>query len=72
MADSDTPELRKYGDKRFQMIAADLLKEPHKYKARVTIKHLLTHCELRGMEEGGEAEVKGPHCLIHQIGRAHL
>lgn len=33
--ESDTPEYRKHGDKRFGMVAAELLKESHAYRAGV-------------------------------------
>ncbi|KAJ4418980.1 hypothetical protein N0V82_005205 [Gnomoniopsis sp. IMI 355080] len=33
--ESDTPAYRKHGDKRFGMVAAELLKEPHAYRALV-------------------------------------
>ncbi|KAJ4389996.1 hypothetical protein N0V93_007469 [Gnomoniopsis smithogilvyi] len=33
--ESDTPAYRKHGDKRFGMVAAELLKEPHSYQATV-------------------------------------
>lgn len=33
--ESDTPAYRKHGDKRFGMVAAELLKEPHSYRASV-------------------------------------
>ncbi|KAI0542922.1 ATP-NAD kinase-like domain-containing protein [Xylaria digitata] len=35
--ESDTPEYRKHGAKRFQMVAAELLKESHAYRATVEI-----------------------------------
>lgn len=35
--ESDTPEYRKHGDKRFGMVAAELLKEGHVYNARVEL-----------------------------------
>ncbi|KAI9050622.1 hypothetical protein LZ554_005781 [Drepanopeziza brunnea f. sp. 'monogermtubi'] len=42
VADSDTVEYRKYGDKRFGMVAKDLMfppdgSAPHAYKARITL-----------------------------------
>lgn len=36
VADSDTTEYRKHGDKRFGMVAKDLLEDPHAYQADVT------------------------------------
>lgn len=33
--ESDTPAYRKHGDQRFGMVAAELLKEPHSYRASV-------------------------------------
>jgi diacylglycerol kinase family enzyme len=35
--ESDTPEYRKHGSKRFQMVAAELLKENHEYNATVEV-----------------------------------
>ncbi|CAJ2512925.1 Uu.00g010440.m01.CDS01 [Anthostomella pinea] len=35
--ESDTPEYRKHGDKRFGMVAQELLKESHAYRATVEI-----------------------------------
>ncbi|KAH6659847.1 ATP-NAD kinase-like domain-containing protein [Truncatella angustata] len=35
--ESDTPEYRKHGSNRFQMVAAELLKENHEYNASVEI-----------------------------------
>ncbi|ROT40579.1 TRM-domain-containing protein [Sodiomyces alkalinus F11] len=35
--ESDTPDYRRHGDKRFGMVAADLLRESHAYNARVHI-----------------------------------
>ncbi|KEY71427.1 hypothetical protein S7711_05688 [Stachybotrys chartarum IBT 7711] len=35
--ESDTPEYRVHGDKRFGMVAQDLLRESHLYKARVDV-----------------------------------
>ncbi|ETS82351.1 hypothetical protein PFICI_04227 [Pestalotiopsis fici W106-1] len=35
--ESDTPEYRKHGSKRFQMVAAELLKENHAYSASVEL-----------------------------------
>ncbi|OBT90981.1 hypothetical protein VE02_00238 [Pseudogymnoascus sp. 03VT05] len=37
VADSDTAELRKFGDKRFGIVAQELLGDPHRYKAGLTI-----------------------------------
>ncbi|OBT73539.1 hypothetical protein VF21_07213 [Pseudogymnoascus sp. 05NY08] len=37
VADSDTTELRKFGDKRFGIVAQELLGVPHRYKAKLTI-----------------------------------
>ncbi|KFY72547.1 hypothetical protein V499_07331 [Pseudogymnoascus sp. VKM F-103] len=37
VADSDTAELRKHGDKRFGIVAQELLGKPHRYKAGLTI-----------------------------------
>lgn len=36
VADSDTTEYRKHGDKRFGMVAKDLLEDPHAYRAEVS------------------------------------
>ncbi|KAG8667118.1 hypothetical protein FPOAC2_12271 [Fusarium poae] len=36
--ESDTPEYRVHGDKRFGMVAAELLKESHPYAAKVSIR----------------------------------
>ncbi|KAF9870345.1 diacylglycerol kinase catalytic domain-containing protein [Colletotrichum karsti] len=36
--ESDTPEYRKHGDKRFGMVAQELLKEGHSYAARVEVR----------------------------------
>ncbi|KAF6841522.1 diacylglycerol kinase catalytic domain-containing protein [Colletotrichum musicola] len=36
--ESDTPEYRKHGDKRFGMVAQELLKESHSYAAKVDIR----------------------------------
>lgn len=36
VADSDTTEYRKHGDKRFGMVAKDLLEDPHAYRADVS------------------------------------
>ncbi|GKU18089.1 unnamed protein product [Fusarium langsethiae] len=36
--ESDTPEYRVHGDKRFGMVAAELLKESHPYAAEVSIR----------------------------------
>ncbi|KAI0411988.1 ATP-NAD kinase-like domain-containing protein [Xylaria grammica] len=40
--ESDTPEYRKHGAKRFQMVAGELLKESHAYQATVEIGRLHT------------------------------
>ncbi|OBT43734.1 hypothetical protein VE00_05605 [Pseudogymnoascus sp. WSF 3629] len=37
VADSDTAELRKFGDKRFGIVAQELLGAPHRYRAGLTI-----------------------------------
>ncbi|KFZ25383.1 hypothetical protein V502_00149 [Pseudogymnoascus sp. VKM F-4520 (FW-2644)] len=37
VADSDTAELRKHGDKRFGIVAQELLGAPHRYKAKLTL-----------------------------------
>ncbi|ELR03095.1 hypothetical protein VC83_03452 [Pseudogymnoascus destructans] len=37
VADSDTAELREFGDKRFGIVAQELLGAPHRYKAGLTI-----------------------------------
>ncbi|KAH7328277.1 ATP-NAD kinase-like domain-containing protein [Stachybotrys elegans] len=34
--ESDTPEYRVHGDKRFRMVAEDLLRDPHAYAARIS------------------------------------
>lgn len=49
------------------MIAADLLKEPHKYKARLTITHKLTDKELDRTEGLSEAEIKNSHGADHPV-----
>ncbi|KAK2000147.1 diacylglycerol kinase catalytic domain-containing protein [Colletotrichum falcatum] len=36
--ESDTPEYRKHGDKRFAMVAQELLKESHAYAAKVEVR----------------------------------
>ncbi|EHK22277.1 uncharacterized protein TRIVIDRAFT_127708, partial [Trichoderma virens Gv29-8] len=36
---SDTPEYRVHGDKRFGMVAQELLRESHPYSARVDVRH---------------------------------
>ncbi|GKT62009.1 diacylglycerol kinase catalytic domain-containing protein [Colletotrichum tofieldiae] len=36
--ESDTPEYRKHGDKRFGMVAQELLKESHAYAAQVEVR----------------------------------
>ncbi|GKT45652.1 uncharacterized protein ColSpa_05833 [Colletotrichum spaethianum] len=36
--ESDTPEYRKHGDKRFGMVAQELLKESHAYAAKVEVR----------------------------------
>ncbi|KAE9576463.1 hypothetical protein CGCF415_v000522 [Colletotrichum fructicola] len=36
--ESDTPEYRKHGDKRFGMVAQELLKESHAYTAKVEVR----------------------------------
>ncbi len=52
VADSDTPELRKFGDQRFQLVAAELLKSPRRYKARVTMTRKLTDAEAQVYHDG--------------------
>ncbi|KAJ4131434.1 hypothetical protein NW768_005620 [Fusarium equiseti] len=37
--ESDTPEYRVHGDKRFGMVAGELLKESHPYAAKVSVRH---------------------------------
>ncbi|UKZ47313.1 hypothetical protein TrVGV298_001531 [Trichoderma virens] len=37
--ESDTPEYRVHGDKRFGMVAQELLRESHPYSARVDVRH---------------------------------
>ncbi|PTB45511.1 uncharacterized protein TrAFT101_000954 [Trichoderma asperellum] len=37
--ESDTPEYRVHGDKRFGMVAQELLRESHAYNAQVDIRH---------------------------------
>ncbi|RGP74271.1 diacylglycerol kinase catalytic [Fusarium longipes] len=36
--ESDTPEYRVHGDKRFRMVAGELLKESHPYAAKVSVR----------------------------------
>ncbi|KAI0197750.1 P-loop containing nucleoside triphosphate hydrolase protein [Astrocystis sublimbata] len=38
--ESDTPSYRKHGDKRFQMVAEELLKESHAYQATVEVARI--------------------------------
>jgi diacylglycerol kinase family enzyme len=42
IADSDTPEYRKLGAKRFGMAAEELLKEAHPYRAKVVLRKRVT------------------------------
>ncbi|KAF2971093.1 hypothetical protein GQX73_g2421 [Xylaria multiplex] len=51
--ESDTPEYRKHGAKRFQMVAAELLKESHAYRATVEItrSYFVTDKEIIGVRE---------------------
>lgn len=72
VAESDTYELRKHGDKRFQMVAEELLKDPHRYKARVTMTHRLTDDEVRAMAGEGKTVVKGPHGPIYPDKEEHI
>lgn len=37
--ESDTPEYRVHGDKRFGMVAQELLRESHPYNAKVDVRH---------------------------------
>ncbi|CAG7561619.1 unnamed protein product [Fusarium equiseti] len=37
--ESDTPEYRVHGNKRFGMVAGELLKESHPYAAKVSVRH---------------------------------
>ncbi|PHH91647.1 hypothetical protein CDD83_10864 [Cordyceps sp. RAO-2017] len=42
--ESDTPAYRVHGDKRFAMVAQELLHESHAYKARLRVRHPSSPC----------------------------
>ncbi|KAI0409087.1 ATP-NAD kinase-like domain-containing protein [Xylaria palmicola] len=53
--ESDTPAYRRHGAARFQMVAQELLKESHAYRATVEV----TRADSRGRAVGGGAERLG-------------
>lgn len=44
--ESDTPQYRRHGDKRFAMVAQELLRDPHSYAARLLVRR-------PGVDRGG-------------------
>jgi diacylglycerol kinase family enzyme len=59
--ESDTPEYRKHGDKRFGMVAQELLKESHAYNATVKVTSPQTAADAA---EAGSSSPKS-HALPH-------
>ena len=53
------------------MIATDLLKDPHKYKARVTVTSKVNEAELHETE-GHEAQVQSSHGLVQPVKEEHI
>lgn len=61
VADSDTAEYRKHGDKRFQMVAKDLLADFHAYNATVSVQYggetSMTNIRSEGQDENKHAYI---------------
>lgn len=55
--ESDTPEYRVHGDKRFGMVAQELLRESHHYAARVEIRRRHRHASVGVGDDDDDVDV---------------